>query len=54
MNVQLRSDEIDDAQAYESMICVICCRVHFVQRSTGKVLGEHMLPPSRLRLPDWA
>jgi len=33
---------VEDTQddAYESVACAACTRIHFVHRETGKVLGE--------------
>jgi len=30
----------DEANTYEPVTCVICTRVHLVNRATGKTLGE--------------
>ena len=30
----------DSADAYKSVTCIMCQRVHLVSRATGKVLGE--------------
>jgi hypothetical protein len=33
-------DPIEDADEYQSVTCLACRRTHFVNPSTGKVLGE--------------
>ncbi|MGO8912276.1 MAG: hypothetical protein ACLQDM_23510 [Bradyrhizobium sp.] len=44
MNVQHRlADKVapDDPQcAYETVVCQACSRLHFINRSNGKLLGE--------------
>ena len=44
MNVQhWQADEVapDEAQcSYETVVCNACSRLHFINRSTGKLLGE--------------
>ena len=44
MNVQHRlADQIaaDDPQgSYETVVCQACSRLHFINRSNGKLLGE--------------
>jgi hypothetical protein len=43
LNVQgLSADEVpaDDTETYESVTCPVCTRVHLVNRSTGRTLGE--------------
>ena len=30
----------DDSDTYESVKCLACTRVHLINRSTGKALGE--------------
>ncbi len=32
--------EIEDDEAYEAVTCTACARVHLVNPSTGKVIGE--------------
>lgn len=47
MNVQHRLAEgvaPDDPQcSYETVVCQACSRIHFINRSNGKLLGEQ--PP---------
>jgi hypothetical protein len=31
----------DDESTYEAVTCPACSRLHFVNRSTGKLLGDH-------------
>ena len=42
MNVQHWSDEDDDVREneYEGIICPACIRLHFLNRKTGKLLGQ--------------
>jgi hypothetical protein len=42
MNVQtlLEKQERDEAEIYEAVICPACTRLHFIQKSTGKALGQ--------------
>ena len=43
MNVQhwLDESESDDPQrTYETVVCQACSRLHFINRSSGKLLGE--------------
>ena len=43
LNVQgLFADEVpaDDTETYESVSCPVCARVHLVNRSTGRTLGD--------------
>jgi hypothetical protein len=42
MNVQHWSDEYDDVREneYEGIICPACARLHFLNRKTGKLLGQ--------------
>jgi hypothetical protein len=43
MNVQHWLDEVPPGDAhcsYESVVCKACSRLHFVDRSSGKLLGE--------------
>ena len=42
MNVQHWSDEDDDVREheYEGIICPACTRLHFLNRRTGKLLGQ--------------
>jgi len=43
MNVQhwLDESESDDRErSYEAVVCQACSRLHFVNRSSGKLLGE--------------
>jgi hypothetical protein len=30
----------DNAETYESVICPVCARMHLVNRSTGRTLGD--------------
>jgi hypothetical protein len=30
----------DDTETYESVTCPVCTRVHLVNRSTGRTLGD--------------
>jgi hypothetical protein len=30
----------DASCSYETVVCKACCRLHFVNRSSGKLLGE--------------
>jgi hypothetical protein len=41
-NVQHQSDEDDDVREneYEGIICPACTRLHFLNRKTGKILGQ--------------
>jgi hypothetical protein len=45
LNVQHLLDEDapshDKKSGYEAMTCPACTRLHFVNRSTGKILGEN-------------
>jgi hypothetical protein len=43
LNVQHWLDELkpgDPDSAYESVACKACTRLHFINRSTGRLLGE--------------
>ena len=42
MNVQRWSDEADDVREgeYEGIICPACTRLHFLNRKSGKLLGQ--------------
>jgi hypothetical protein len=42
MNVQHWLDDDEDApdDEYESVSCPACLRLHFVNRKTGKILGQ--------------
>jgi hypothetical protein len=43
LNVQhwLEESKLDDPHStYESVICKACTRLHFINRSTGTLLGE--------------
>ena len=42
LNVQGWSaeDVTDEADTYEAMTCTACRQLHFVNRATGKVLGD--------------
>ena len=42
MNVQRRLDEVDDVREdeYEVILCPACARLHFINRKTGKLLGQ--------------
>lgn len=43
LNVQHRLDQSkpdDPNSAYESVVCEACTRLHFINRSTGRLLGE--------------
>jgi hypothetical protein len=43
MNVQWQADEIrpnDPQCTYETVVCQACSRLHFINRATGKLLGE--------------
>jgi hypothetical protein len=42
MNVQHSSEDDQDApdNEYEGVACPVCARVHFVNRKTGKLLGQ--------------
>jgi hypothetical protein len=48
MNVQhWKADEVepDDPQfAYDTVVCQACSRLHFINRSTGRLLGEQPEP----------
>ena len=48
MNVQHWSDEDDDVREheYEGIICPACTRLHFLNRKTGRLLGQ-VRPPGR-------
>ena len=40
LNVQHWLDEpADDSPSYETVVCQACNRLHFINRSTGKLLG---------------
>ncbi len=34
------AEEVTDDDAYESVTCLACTRVHLINPKTGKVLGE--------------
>ena len=42
MDVQtlLDKQEKDEARIYELVICPACTRLHFINKSTGKALGQ--------------
>jgi hypothetical protein len=43
LNVQgLSADAVpeDNAKTYESVSCLVCTRVHLVNRATGRTLGD--------------
>jgi hypothetical protein len=42
MNVQtlLDKQEKDEAGIYDAVICPACTRLHFIDKSTGKALGQ--------------
>ncbi len=43
MNVQHWLDEAEPegpSSAYETVVCQACSRLHFINRSTGKLLGQ--------------
>ena len=43
LNVQHRLDESrsgDSNCTYESVVCKACTRLHFINRSTGRLLGQ--------------
>jgi hypothetical protein len=43
MNVQVWLAEdasTDQADAYETVTCPACLRIHFVNKTTGKLLGD--------------
>jgi hypothetical protein len=43
MNVQIWLDKdasTDQANEYQSVTCPACLRLHFVNKTTGKLLGE--------------
>jgi uncharacterized protein YbaR (Trm112 family) len=42
MKVQdwLDSDEDTSANEYEAITCQACARIHFINRKTGKLLGQ--------------
>jgi hypothetical protein len=45
MNVYWRAEEIrpEEAQCtYETIVCQACSRLHFINRATGKLLGEQV------------
>jgi hypothetical protein len=46
MYVQHWSDEDDDVREneYEGIICPACTRLHFLNRKTGKLLGQDVRP----------
>jgi hypothetical protein len=47
MNVHWRAEETtpDDPQwTYETVVCQACSRLHFINRATGKLLGEQRRP----------
>jgi hypothetical protein len=33
-------DGVDEGQKYIAVLCYVCLELHFVERMTGKVLGE--------------
>ena len=43
MNVQtlLDKQERNEAEIYEAVICPACTRLHFINKSTGKTLGQN-------------
>ena len=45
LNAQHRLDDdaspLDKTSEYEGILCSACMRLHFVNRSTGKTLGEN-------------
>jgi hypothetical protein len=45
LNVQWETDQVkpDDERAvpYQGITCPACTRLHFINRSTGKLLGEN-------------
>jgi hypothetical protein len=51
LNVQhWLADEVgpDDPQrSYETVVCKACTRLHFINRKTGKLLGEEVEPEQR-------
>jgi hypothetical protein len=43
MNVQIwlaKDPSTDQANDYESVTCPACLRIHFINKITGKLLGE--------------
>jgi hypothetical protein len=42
----------DRHSSYESVACQACGGLHFVNRSSGKLLGEHKPESAPLRDPD--
>jgi hypothetical protein len=43
MNVQIwlaKDPSTDQANDYESVTCPACLRIHFINKTTGKLLGE--------------
>jgi hypothetical protein len=46
LNVQHWLDEkvspLDEKSEYEGVLCAACTRLHFVNRSTGKTLGDRI------------
>ena len=44
MNVQIEMPEMaptDHADSYESVTCPACTRIHLVNKTTGKMLGDN-------------
>ena len=44
MNVQIEMSELaptDHADSYESVTCPACTRIHLINKTTGKMLGDN-------------
>jgi hypothetical protein len=47
MNVHWQADGITPEEpqcTYETVVCQACSRLHFINRATGKLLGEQRRP----------
>ena len=47
MNVQHWLAEAEPHAVYESVVCKACTRIHFINRATGRLLGEDDDRPGR-------
>jgi hypothetical protein len=48
MNVHWQAEEITPEEpqcSYETVVCQACSRLHFINRATGKLLGEQRRQP---------
>jgi hypothetical protein len=37
---KIRPEDEPDSNAYASVVCLACTRLHFIHKATGKLLGE--------------